>query len=139
MIHLDIKKLGRFETPGHRATGTRAGCRQGSGWEHGHICVDDASRIACGGLFPDGRRQSAIESLRVSVGYYKRIGVTVRRVMTDNGVLHVQGVRRRVQGDGHPDVRAKPCTPLPRLDPPVQLAPTALRHRLHAAANALDV
>ena len=52
MIHLDIKKLGRFVRRGHRATGTRAGRRQGSGWEYAHICVDDASRVACGGLFP---------------------------------------------------------------------------------------
>ena len=85
MIHLDIKKRGRFARPGHRATGTRAGRRQGSGWECAHICVDDASRVACGGLFPDEKCQSAVECLGASVAHYKRIGVTVRRVMTDNG------------------------------------------------------
>ena len=85
MIHLDIKKLGRFVQPGHRATGTRAGRRQGSGWECAHICVDDASRVACDGLFPDEKCQSAVECLGASVAHYKRIGVTVRRVMTDNG------------------------------------------------------
>ena len=71
MIHLDVKNLGRFETPGHRATGTRAGRRQGSGWEYVHICVDNASRIACGGLlFPDERHQSAVTSLRMPVDRY---------------------------------------------------------------------
>ena len=85
MIHLDIKKLGRFVRPGHRATGTRVGRRQGSGWEYAHICVDDASRVACGGLFPNERQESAVQSLRASMAYYKRLGVTVRRVTTDNG------------------------------------------------------
>ena len=65
MIHLDIKKPSRFEAPGHRATGTRAGHRQGSGWKHDRICVDDASRIACDGLFP---RREAPERHRVPEG-----------------------------------------------------------------------
>lgn len=56
MIHLDIKKLGRFENPGHRMTrdrtnqsstrGKRGGERWGAGWEVVHVCIDDASRIA---------------------------------------------------------------------------------------------
>ena len=57
MIHLDIKKLGRFIRTGHRITGDRTGQSntRGGGWEYLHVCIDDASRIACtdlGGLFP---------------------------------------------------------------------------------------
>ena len=56
MIHLDIKKLGRFVRTGHRITSDRTGQSntRGVGWEYLHICIDDASRIACtdlGGLF----------------------------------------------------------------------------------------
>ena len=58
MIHLDIKKLGRFVRTGHRITGDRTGQRSVSlpnqGWEYLHVCINDASRIACthlGGLF----------------------------------------------------------------------------------------
>lgn len=57
LIHLDIKKLGRFEKPGHRVTGDRTrqsnarglrgGKAWGAGWEYVHVCIDDASRIAC--------------------------------------------------------------------------------------------
>ena len=105
MIHLDVKKLGRFAQPGHRVTGTRAGRRQGSGWEYAHICVDDASRVACGGLFPNERQESAVECLATSVDCYKRLGVTVRRVMTDNGLCYtskafagrVQALRRQAR------------------------------------------
>ena len=112
MIHLDIKKLGRFVRPGHRATGTRAGRRQGSGWEYAHICVDDASRVACGGLFPNERQESAVQSLRASVTYYKRLGVTVRRVMTDNGPCYTShAFAAACKGLGVRHVRTKPYTP----------------------------
>lgn len=48
LIHLDIKKLGRFDRPGHRVTGTRTGCRnRGAGWDFAPVAVDDATRLAC--------------------------------------------------------------------------------------------
>jgi hypothetical protein len=54
LIHLDIKKLGRFEKPGHRVTGDRTlGKSRGAGWEFVHVCIDDASRIACSQVMPD--------------------------------------------------------------------------------------
>lgn len=53
MIHLDIKKLGRFERAGHRATGDRqAGRSRHAGWDFLHVCVDDASRLAYTELLP---------------------------------------------------------------------------------------
>ena len=112
MIHLDIKRLGRFRMPGHRATGTRVGRRQGSGWECAHICVDDASRVACGGLFPNERQESAVQSLRASVAYYKRLGVTVRRLTADNGPCCTsKAFAAACKGLGVRHVRTKPYTP----------------------------
>jgi len=55
------------------------------GWEYVHICIDDASRIAVTGIYPDEKAVSAIAALRSAVAYYQRLGVTVTRVMTDNG------------------------------------------------------
>jgi transposase len=46
LIHIDIKKLGRFNRVGHRITGDRRGQSRGVGWEYVHVCIDDASRIA---------------------------------------------------------------------------------------------
>jgi transposase len=48
LIHIDIKKLGRFDRVGHRITGDRRGQSnsRGIGWEFVHVCIDDASRIA---------------------------------------------------------------------------------------------
>lgn len=87
MIHIDIKKLGRFERVGHRITGDRTGQSnsRGVGWEFVHVCIDDASRIAFTQIKPDEKAVSAVDFLKAAVAYYKSLGVTVARVMTDNG------------------------------------------------------
>lgn len=86
LLHLDIKKLGRFQRPGHRATGTRADCRNaGAGWEYVHIAIDDHSRIAFGSLHLDETGKSACEALLNAIRYYRDLGIQFRRVLTDNG------------------------------------------------------
>ena len=62
MIHLDTKKLGRFERVGHRITGDRTGQSnsRGVGWEYVHVCIDDASRIAFCRVMPDEKKESAV-------------------------------------------------------------------------------
>ncbi len=87
MIHIDIKKLGRFDRVGHRITGDRTGQSnsRGVGWEFVHVCIDDASRIAFSQILPDERKESAVAFLGAAIAYYASLGVTVTRVMTDNG------------------------------------------------------
>jgi len=87
LIHIDIKKLGRFERVGHRITGDRTGQSnsRGVGWEFVHVCIDDASRIAFTQIKPDEKAVSAVDFLKAAVAYYKSLGVKVDRVMTDNG------------------------------------------------------
>lgn len=87
MIHIDIKKLGRFERVGHRITGDRAGQSnsRGVGWEFVHVAIDDASRVAFSQILPDERKESAVAFLEAAVAYYASLGVAVTRVMTDNG------------------------------------------------------
>ena len=89
MIHIDIKKLGRFGRPGHRITGSRKSksLHRGVDWEYVHVAVDDTSRVAFNQIHPDEKAPSAVEHLKACVAYYTRLGITVRRVMTDN-VLH---------------------------------------------------
>lgn len=66
MIHIDIKKLGRFDRVGHRITGDRKGqsSSRGIGWEFVHVAIDDASRVAFSQILPDERKQSAAPSSR---------------------------------------------------------------------------
>ena len=60
LIHLDIKKLGRFEKVGHRITGDRTGQSnsRGVGWEYVHVAIDDHSRIATSEIFRTRRRRA---------------------------------------------------------------------------------
>jgi transposase InsO family protein len=87
LIHIDIKKLGRFNQVGHRITGDRTGQsnHRGVGWEFVHVCIDDASRVAFARVMSDERKESAVLFLEAAVAYYAELGVVIDRVMTDNG------------------------------------------------------
>jgi transposase InsO family protein len=86
LIHIDIKKLGRFNRIGHRITGDRRkGDSRGAGHECVHVAIDDASRVAFTKIHPDETKESAIAFLEAAVTYYRSLGITVARVMTDNG------------------------------------------------------
>ena len=114
LIHLDIKKLGRFEKPGHRVTGDRTGQsnNRGVGWEFVHVCVDDHSRLAFSQIHPDETKESAVPFLKAAVAYYASLGVTVGRVMTDNGSCYISDDFRRACADlGLKHIRTKPYTP----------------------------
>jgi transposase InsO family protein len=114
MIHLDIKKLGRFEKPGHRVTGDRTGQSnsRGVGWEFVHVCIDDHSRVAFSQIHPDETKESAVPFLKAAVAYYASLGVTVSRVMTDNGSCYKSHAFRDACRDlGLKHKRTKPYTP----------------------------
>lgn len=88
LIHLDIKKLGRIGSVGHRITGRQTGVvnrHLGIGWEYVHVCIDDASRIAFVQVMANQRKESAVAFLEAAIAYYAKLGVRVERVMTDNG------------------------------------------------------
>jgi transposase InsO family protein len=114
MIHIDIKKLGRFDKIGHRITGDRTGQSNGRGvgWEFIHVCIDDHSRVAFSQILPDEKAESAVAFLKAAVDYYKSLGVTVSRVMTDNGSCYKAfDFRDACQELGLKHKRTKPYTP----------------------------
>ena len=85
LLHIDIKKLGRIERPSHRVTGNRRDSVEGAGWEYLFVAVDDHARIAFTGMQPNERQESAVQFLRDAVAYYGKLGVTIKRLLTDNG------------------------------------------------------
>ena len=90
LLHIDIKKLGRFAQAGHRAHGDRSkGRSRGAGWEFVHVCIDDASRVAFAKILANERQESVVAFLSSALGFYKSLGITVRRVMTDSGTGYV--------------------------------------------------
>jgi len=114
MIHIDIKKLGRFEKPGHRVTGDRTGQSKGRGvgWEFVHVCIDDHSRVAFSQIHPDETQKSAVPHLKAAVAYYKSLGVTVSRVMTDNGACYRSHAFRDACAELRlKHIRTRPYTP----------------------------
>ncbi len=114
MIHIDIKKLGRFNRVGHRITGDRTGQSnsRGIGWEFVHVCVDDHSRLGFAEVMTDEKKASAITFLKAAVAWYARLGVTVERVMTDNGSCYRSKAFNKVCAAlGLRHVFTKPYTP----------------------------
>jgi len=114
MIHIDIKKLGRFDKIGHRITGDRTGQSNGRGvgWEFVHVCIDDHSRVAFSQILPNEKAESAVPFLKAAVDYYKSLGITVSRVMTDNGSCYKAfDFRDACKELGLKHKRTKPYTP----------------------------
>jgi transposase InsO family protein len=104
LVHVDVKKLGRILRPGHRVTGNRRDRftdKRGygiAGWEFVHVCVDDATRLAYVEVLADERGQTAAGFLRRAVEWFRSMGITVERVMSDNGScyrshVHAQACR----------------------------------------------
>ncbi len=85
LVHIDVKKLGRIGRVGHRIHGDRTARTRGIGWEFVHVAVDDASRLAYVEILPDEKGPSCTAFLRRALAWYARLGIRVRRVMTDNG------------------------------------------------------
>ena len=114
IVHIDIKKLGKFNRIGHRITGDRIGQSntRGVGWEYVHLAIDDHSRLAYSEILPDEKRTSCLRFLFNALRYFRSLGVKVERVMTDNGSSfrsrrYAKALRRlRVK-----HLRTKPYTP----------------------------
>jgi transposase InsO family protein len=118
LIHIDIKKLGKFNRVGHRITGDRTGQSalrargEGPGWEYVHVCIDDASRIAFSKVMKSERQGCAVAFLRAAIAYYAGLGVKVERVMTDNGSCYKSvAFRKACKRLGLKHIRTKPYTP----------------------------
>jgi transposase InsO family protein len=97
LLHLDVKKLGRIEGgAGKRVRGgsshyngsytDREGKRRNTvGWEYVHIAVDDHSRFAYAEVLADEKAATAAAFLRRALAHYRRYGIHVERILTDNG------------------------------------------------------
>lgn len=85
LLHMDTKKLGRIVRPSHRVTGDRRDSVEGAGWEFAHVAIDDHSRASFVQMHQDERKGSAVDFLRAAVAHYAALGVTIKRLITDNG------------------------------------------------------
>ena len=113
LIHLDIKSLGRFNKPGHRVTGGRKGNRNpGAGWDCVHVAIDDATRLAYVEVLPDQKRATTTAFLVRALRWFKARGITVERVMTDNGSAYVSKLfAKALRWLNIRHIRTRPYTP----------------------------
>jgi transposase InsO family protein len=122
LLHIDVKKLGGITGIGHRITGqrqtfnaTRRQARtsgQRAGWQFVHVCVDDATRLAYVEVLGDERATTAVGFLKRALAFYATHGITVQRVMTDNGSAYrstIHAFACRALGIRH--LRTRPYRP----------------------------
>jgi transposase InsO family protein len=111
LVHIDIKRLGRIGHVGKRITGNKTGANTNArlGWDAVHIAIDDATRLAYAEVLPDQSARSAIAFLRRARAFFAGYGITVERVMTDNGSAYISTLHAaacRTMGIRHLRTRA---------------------------------
>ena len=112
LIHVDVKKLGKFRTPGHRVTGRGFGRKSHAGWEYCHVAVDDTSRLAYVEVLENERAVTCIGFLRRAMSWFAAHGIVVERVMTDNGAGYRSHAHARAVAEfGLKHLRTRPYRP----------------------------
>jgi transposase InsO family protein len=117
LIHIDVKKLGRIARPGHRMLGRQSAGglhrrRYEHGWEFVHIAIDDCTRLAYVEVLDDEKATTATGFLRRAVAFFARHGITVERLITDNGSPYrstIHAIACRAHGIRH--LRTRPYRP----------------------------
>jgi transposase InsO family protein len=105
LVHVDVKQLGRIEggagkrvtdgikrNPDRRRLDAAGRERKTIGWEYVHVAIDDHSRLAYAEVLPDQKATTAIGFLRRAVAFYRRYGIEVERLLTDNGSAYVSAL-----------------------------------------------
>ena len=113
LLHMDVKRLGRFEAPGHALTSDRSGRSRGAGWEYVHSIVDDCSRLAYSEIHPDERAATVTAFTRRALDWFLAQGIVAERLMTDNAFSYTKNRSLREllwrRAIGH--LRIRPYTP----------------------------
>jgi transposase InsO family protein len=93
-------------------TGDRRDSARGAGWEFAHVTIDDHSRASFVQMYRDERKGSAVNFLKAMVAHYRALGVTVKRLLTDNGSAYRSKLfARTCQALGIKHTFTKPYSP----------------------------
>jgi transposase len=112
LVHIDAKRLVRFTRVGHRIHGDRERRSRRVGYEHVHVCIDDATRLAYAEILPAEDGVSAAAFLQRATGWLARLGVVVQRVMTDNAFAYTgHAYRAATAALDVRHIRTRPYTP----------------------------
>ena len=112
LVHLDIKKLGRFWQIGKRVLGPGRQRSLGIGWQYAHVAVDDHSRHAVVQLRPSERGTDCAAFLAEVIRHYADDGTPIQRILTDNGSgYRSDAFRDLLRQHGIRHIRTRPYTP----------------------------
>lgn len=117
LVHVDLKRLGRIAGIGHRIHGDRRARVRGIGWEFLHVAVDDATRLAYVEVLQADDKTACAAFLQRAFRWYRRRGIRIRRLLTDNAmayrahvfarVCRTWAVRQRFTRPYHPQTNGK--------------------------------
>jgi len=93
LLHMDVKRLSRFSTPGHRRHGNRAIRNRGAGYDYLHCIVDDHTRLAYVELHPREDAETNARTLERGLRFFAELGLQPEAVMTDNAFVYTNGRR----------------------------------------------
>jgi transposase InsO family protein len=113
LLHMDVKKLGKFTEPGHAVTGDRTRRSRRVGWEYVHSIIDDCSRLAYSEIHADETAATVTAFTCRALDWFLDQGIVCERLMTDNAFAYTQSKtfkqllwRRAIQ-----HIRTRPYTP----------------------------
>ena len=113
LLHMDTKKLGKFEQPGHAITGDRARRSRRVGWEYVHSIIDDCSRLAYSEIADDETAVTVTAFTERALDFFLDHGIVAERLMTDNAFayIHNRGLRELLDRRAIRHIRTRPYTP----------------------------
>ena len=113
LLHMDVKRFGKFEAPGHAVTGDRTQRSRRVGWEYVHSIVDDCSRLAYSEIHDDERAATVTAFTRRALDFFLDHGIVAERLMTDNAFtyVHNKGLRALLRARAIEHLRTRPYTP----------------------------
>jgi transposase InsO family protein len=92
LLHVDLKRLGRVVGVGHRIHGDRRRRSRKAGWEYLHVAIDDATRLTYAEVLPADDAPRCAAFLQRTLAWFRRRGVQIRRLLTDNAMVYRAGV-----------------------------------------------
>jgi transposase InsO family protein len=113
LLHMDTKKLGKFDQPGHAITGDRTHRSRRVGWEFVHSIVDDCSRLAYSEIHDDEQAPTVTAFVARALAFFSEHGIAAERLMTDNAwaYTHNRSLRELLDGYAIRHIRTRPYTP----------------------------
>ena len=113
LLHMDVKRFGRFEAPGHALTGDRTKRSRRVGWEYVHSIVDDCSRLAYSEIHDDERAPTVTAFTQRALDWFLEQGIVAERLMSDNAFAYVHNktFKALLHARAIDHLRTRPYTP----------------------------